>query len=82
MTEKQKELPHKTLQELMEKSYKKDFHFKIGKLNFETPLKVFLDKIKENFDSLIFHKNLFEEGKKKRIINYAFKRKISNKPTY
>ena len=40
---------HKTLAELKKMSHQKDFHFKIGRLNFKTPLKVFLETCNEKF---------------------------------
>ena len=56
---------HKSLNELKELSLKNDFDFHIGRLNFKTPLKNFLDSLKESFESLIFHKNLFYQETQK-----------------
>ena len=80
MTEKQKEPIHKTLADLIVQSHKKDFDFKVGRLNFQTPLKVFLDTIKEKFESLIFHKNLYEEEKKQERSIMLLKEKLVISP--
>jgi hypothetical protein len=80
MTEKQKEPAHKTLADLIVQSHKKDFDFKVGRLNFQTPLKVFLDTIKEKFESLIFHKNLYEEEKKQERSIMLLKEKLVISP--
>lgn len=80
MAEKQKEPIHKTLADLIVQSHKKDFDFKVGRLNFQTPLKVFLDTIKEKFESLIFHKNLYEEEKKQERSIMLLKEKLVISP--
>lgn len=80
MAEKQKEPIHKTLADLIVQSHKKDFDFKVGRLNFQTPLKVFLDTIKEKFESLIFHKNLYEEVKKQERSIMLLKEKLVISP--
>ena len=66
----------KSLSELKKMSHKFDFSFKVGRLNFDTPLKLFLDLIKEKFESLIFHKNLFEQESKKECSIILLKEKL------
>ena len=67
---------HKSLNELKELSYKNDFEFQIGRLNFKTPLKDFLDLLKEKFESIIFHKNLFDQETQKECSITLFKEKL------
>jgi hypothetical protein len=57
-------------------SHKFDFSFTVGRLNFDTPLKLFLDLIKEKFESLIFHKNIFEQESKKECSIILLKEKL------
>ena len=78
MKESNKE--HKTLAELKELSHKKDFPFKIGRLNFKTPLKAFLDLCNENFESMFFHKNLYEPETKKECSIILLKEKLIKSP--
>ena len=71
---------HKSLSELRELSHKNDFDFKIGMLNFNTPLKTFLDFCKEKFESLIFHKNLLEIETQKECSILLLKEKLIKSP--
>ena len=67
----------KSLNELKTLSHKFDFDFKIGNLNFNTPLNHFLTNIcKESFESMIIHKNLFEEESKKECSIILLKGKL------
>ena len=51
--------------------------FKIGSLNFDTPLNLFLKKIcNETIESLIFHKNLYVEGNENKCSIILLKNKI------
>ena len=67
---------HKSLNELKALSHKNDFPFQIGRLNFKTPLKDFLDLLKVNFESMIFHKNLFDQETQKDCSIFLFKEKL------
>ena len=78
MKESNKE--HKSLSELKELSHKNDFDFKIGRLNFDTPLKLFLDKCKEKFESMIFHKNLWDQEAQKECSIILLKEKLIKSP--
>ena len=71
---------HKTLSELKKLSHEKDFAFKIGRLNFNTPLKVFLETCKQDFESMIFHKNLFEQESQKECSIILVKGKLIKSP--
>ena len=67
----------KSLNELKTLSHKFDFDFKIGNLNFNTPLNHFLtNNFKESFESMIIHKNLFEEESKKECSIILLKGKL------
>ena len=68
---------HKTISELKALSNKYDFKFKIGSLNFETPLNKFLrETCKEEFESIIFHKNLWDEDNQKECSIMLLKDKL------
>ena len=71
---------HKTLAELKKMSHQKDFHFNIGRLNFKTPLKVFLETCNEKFESMIFHKNLYEPETQKECSIMLLKEKLIKSP--
>lgn len=71
---------HKTISELKKLSHDKDFDFKIGRLNFETPLKLFLDKCNEKFESMIFHKNLWDQETQKECSIILLKEKLIKSP--
>lgn len=78
MKESNKE--HKSLNELKEMSHKNDFKFKMGRLNFNTPLKSFLDTCNEDFESMIFHKNLFDQETQKDCSIILVKEKLIKSP--
>jgi hypothetical protein len=71
---------HRTLNELKELSHRKDFKFKMSSLNFQTPLKKFLDTCNENFESMILHKNLYEQESQKECSIILLKGKLIKSP--
>ncbi len=66
----------KSLSDLKKMSHEFDFQFTIGRLNFDTPLKLFLDLINEKFESMIFHKNLLEQETQKECSILLLKEKL------
>ena len=66
----------KSLSDLKKMSHEFDFQFTIGRLNFDTPLKLFLDLINEKFESMIFHKNLLEQKTQKECSILLLKEKL------
>lgn len=67
----------KELKELKKESHQFDFEFKIGIINTETPLNIFIQKVcKEKFESLIFHKNLFVQEDSKECSILLLKEKL------
>ena len=66
----------KSLSDLKKMSHEFDFKFTIGRLNFDTPLKLFLDLINEKFESMIFHKNLLEQETQKECSILLLKEKL------
>lgn len=80
MKDSTKEHKAKSLSELKQLSYKNDIIFKIGRLNFETPLKKFLDSVHQTFESMIYHKNLFEQETQKECSIILLKGKLIKSP--
>lgn len=67
----------KSLSELKELCHKFDYNFKVGGLNFNTPLNIFLKEFcNEEFESMIFHKNLMIQEYKKECSIFILKGKI------
>ena len=67
----------KPLNELKKMSHKFDYNFKVGRLNFNTPLNIYLTEFcKEEFESMILHKNIFIQELKKECSVFILKEKL------
>jgi hypothetical protein len=67
----------KPLNELKKMSHKFDYNFKVGRLNFNTPLNIYLKEFcKEEFESMILHKNIFIQELKKECSVFILKEKL------
>lgn len=67
----------KPLSELKKMSHKFDYNFKVGRLNFNTPLNIYLKEYcKEEFESMILHKKILIKEQNKECSVFLLKEKL------